>query len=296
MATNEINELHSVLQIDGKDYSVVASRIENKLTIKGNDTSVVEFDGSTAKAVNITGTGATSVTTADNTIIINSTNTHNKHAIISGKKADGSTDIKGTTSDGDLTLADSGVTAGEYGPTANQTPGYGETFSVPDIKVNSKGIVTSITNKTVKIPVSDNTDTHYTTKLVATTSSGTAHAATTNGNTYLRLFDDSTARQSIKIVGTGATTVSTDANGVITINSTGGGQVDLSGYATEDYVDEAINNLEEVIPTRTGQLTNDSGYLTSIPVTLDSGDTFTTITISKNEPSNGSIGDIWFKY
>ena len=64
------------------------------------------------------------------------------------------------------------------------------------------------------------TNTHYTTKLFATSSSGTAHAATTNGNTYLRLFDDSTARQSIKIIGSGATTVTSDANGVITISST----------------------------------------------------------------------------
>jgi hypothetical protein len=64
------------------------------------------------------------------------------------------------------------------------------------------------------------TNTHYTTKLFATSSTGTAHAATTNGNTYLRLFDDSTARQSIKITGSGATSVTSDANGVITISST----------------------------------------------------------------------------
>ena len=53
----------------------------------------------------------------------------------------------------------------------------------------------------------------------------------------------------------------------------------LDGYATEDYVDEAIKNLDinqedidltgyaktEDIPTKTSQLTNDSGFLTSIP-------------------------------
>lgn len=87
------------------------------------------------------------------------TDTHNSHAVISGKKADGTTDIKGSASAGDITLGDSGVTAGEYGPTSNQTPGYGATFNVPDIKVNAKGIVTSVTNRTVKIPASDNTDT-----------------------------------------------------------------------------------------------------------------------------------------
>lgn len=65
-----------------------------------------------------------------------------------------------------------------------------------------------------------NTDTHYTTQLFVTDKNGTANATTTNGNTYLRLFDNSTARQSIKIIGDGATTVTSDANGVITISST----------------------------------------------------------------------------
>ena len=82
----------------------------------------------------------------------------------SGKKADGSTDISATSTSAtnpSVTLGDSGVTAGEYGPTANQTPAYGATFNVPDIKVNAKGIVTSVVNRTVKIPASDNTNTTY---------------------------------------------------------------------------------------------------------------------------------------
>lgn len=113
--------------------------------------------GSGTDSVKIKGSGATTVTTDANGVITISstdtdTDTHNSHAIISGKKADGSTDIKGSASSGDITLGDSGVAAGEYGPTANATPGYGSTFNVPDIKVNSKGIVTSITNRTVKIP------------------------------------------------------------------------------------------------------------------------------------------------
>jgi hypothetical protein len=110
------------------------------------------------------------------------TNTHNSHAIISGKKSDGTTDIKGSASSGDITLGDSGVTAGEYGPTANATPGYGSTFNVPDIKVNSKGIVTSITNRTVKIPASDNTNSSHSHNVgVGLVGSGSAG---TSGGTY----------------------------------------------------------------------------------------------------------------
>ena len=60
------------------------------------------------------------------------------------------------------TLANSGVTAGTYGLTANATPGYGATFNVPEIIVDAKGRVTSAATHTVKIPASDNTDTKNT--------------------------------------------------------------------------------------------------------------------------------------
>lgn len=64
------------------------------------------------------------------------------------------------------------------------------------------------------------TDTHYTTKLYAGSSTGNANASTTNGNTNLILMDDSTVRNRVAIKGTGAATVTSDANGVITVNST----------------------------------------------------------------------------
>lgn len=62
------------------------------------------------------------------------------------------------------------------------------------------------------------TDTHYTTHLYA--GSGTAaNAATTNGNTKLTVVDNTTTRNSVTIKGTGGTTVTSDANGVVTIDS-----------------------------------------------------------------------------
>lgn len=62
-------------------------------------------------------------------------------------------------------------------------------------------------------------DTHYTTHLYAGTGAA-ANAATTNGNTKLTVVDNTTVRDSITVKGTGATTVVSDANGVVTINST----------------------------------------------------------------------------
>lgn len=50
------------------------------------------------------------------------------------------------------TLANSGVTAGSYGLSANVTPADGATVNVPYITVNAKGLVTSAKTCTVKLP------------------------------------------------------------------------------------------------------------------------------------------------
>jgi len=68
------------------------------------------------------------------------------------------------TSSGTRTIshANSGATAGSYGDSAAQTPAYGGTFKVPYVTVNATGHVTGISEHTVKIPASDNTDTKVT--------------------------------------------------------------------------------------------------------------------------------------
>ena len=50
------------------------------------------------------------------------------------------------------TLANSGVTAGSYGPSANATPSAGATFDVPYITVDAKGRLTAASTKTVTMP------------------------------------------------------------------------------------------------------------------------------------------------
>lgn len=74
------------------------------------------------------------------------------------------------------------------------------------------------------------TDTHYTTHLIAGASAtATANAAATNGNVYLNLLDNTTIRESHNIVGSGATTVVSDASGKITINSSNTTYADMKG-------------------------------------------------------------------
>lgn len=73
---------------------------------------------------------------------------------------------------------------------------------------------------TWQVPPDTNTDTHWTSHLYAGVSGTAANASTTNGNTTLVLADNSTVRANIKVKGSGATTVTSDASGNITISST----------------------------------------------------------------------------
>ncbi len=109
-------------------------------------------------------------------------------------------------------------------------------YSLPDATTTTKGGVkvgSNITVDTGTISLTkDNVtgalgytppthDTHYVTGLkVGATATATSNATATNGNVYLNVLDNYTVRDSHKIVGAGATTVTSDANGVITISST----------------------------------------------------------------------------
>ena len=55
------------------------------------------------------------------------------------------------------TLANSGVTAGSYGPSANASPAHKGTFTVPYITVDAKGRVTAASTKTITLPADNNT-------------------------------------------------------------------------------------------------------------------------------------------
>lgn len=136
-----------------------------------------------------------------------------------------------------------------------------------------------------------NTDTHYTTGLkVGASNTATANAAASNGNVYLNVLDNSTVRDSHKIVGSGATTVSSDDNGVITIKSTdtntdtkctavgnhytpsGGTTTSASGGTLTD-----ITNSSRGVQVVTGVVKDAAGHVTGVTsVALKSVNTDTT--------------------
>lgn len=105
------------------------------------------------------------------------------------------------------------------GPTANvtQTARTSKEINIPAITIDEAGHVTALSS--YKLTVID-TDTHYTTGLYIGATNAKSNAATTNGNTYLKLYDNDAKRAEFNIKGTGATTVVSDASGNITINST----------------------------------------------------------------------------
>ena len=70
------------------------------------------------------------------------------------------------------------------------------------------------------LPFLADSDTHFTTGLYIGTANTKANGATTNGNTYLKAYDDNTRRAQFLIQGSGATKVSSDASGNINISST----------------------------------------------------------------------------
>lgn len=87
------------------------------------------------------------------------------------------------------TLANSGATAGSYGPSANATPAAGATFNVPYITVDAKGRVTAASTKTVKLPAAQSVDTS-TFALKSQLASVTAGTTGPTENSYISLGRD----------------------------------------------------------------------------------------------------------
>ena len=136
-----------------------------------------------------------------------------------------------TANTGDITgvTAGSGLTGGATSGTATLNVGAGSGITVSDdaVAVNTTyttsgknyavAVDTTSGGLYVNVPWS-NTDTHYTTGINAGGTGATANAATSNP--YITIKDNSTHRGQIQLKGSGATSVSSDANGVITISST----------------------------------------------------------------------------
>ena len=64
-------------------------------------------------------------------------------------------------STGILSHSNSGVTGGNYGPSANVSPSHGGTFTVPYISVNETGHIIKASNRTIILPNKISVSNHY---------------------------------------------------------------------------------------------------------------------------------------
>lgn len=127
-------------------------------------------------------------------------------------------------------------------------------------------------------PPKTDTNTHYTTRIVAGAANGTANAATTNGNTHINVTDDNTFRSGVVIKGTGATSVTSDASGNIIVHSTDANswrpiQNNLTSTATDQSLSaaqgKALNDkFSSYVPTSRSV----NGKALSANITLSAGD------------------------
>ena len=149
-----------IAEIDGKKIKVTlpANPNTNTARLQVSDTSnkrinTLESTGSYIQF--LAGTNKFTVTDGTSSFdvgITPSISLAHTITVISGVKKDGSTNISATSTSAtnpSVTLGDSGASAGAYGPTGDVSGTEGATIKIPYIRVNSKGIVTEISEQTL---------------------------------------------------------------------------------------------------------------------------------------------------
>ena len=181
-----------------------SSGTANASTTNGNTYINLVENSAFRSGIKLTGSGATTVTSdASGNITISSTDNNTTYSVAT-------TSANGLMSSADKSKLD-GITADADAVSFTRSLTSGT--KIGTITINGTSTDLYCNNDT-------NTDTHHTAYIRAGTSSGTANASTTNGNTYINLVENSAFRSGVKLTGSGATTVTSDANGNITISST----------------------------------------------------------------------------
>lgn len=180
-----------------------------------------------------------------------------------------------------LSHATSGATAGNYGDSANQTPSYGGTFKVPYLSVNATGHVTGISEHTVKIPASDNTNTTYTLTQDSTDGHKITLTPSSGSPTTITIPDKDTQYSAATTTTPGLMSASdkTKLNGIA--NNAQVNKIEKIQKNGKD-LDITSKTVNISVPTKVSELTNDSGY------TKNTG-TVTSVSVKMNGTAKGTV-------
>ena len=261
-----------------------------KLTNSTSSTSTTTAatPSSVKSAYDLANTAKTAAATAQATAD-GKANASHTHTITATAEDDDIVVLSGTNGTNAVTYtashATSGATAGSYGDSAAQTPAYGGTFKVPYITVNATGHITGISEHTVKIPASDNSDTKVTQTVRTTdgsfpvllrgTSAGTTTTTTTTSFGAGILANPSTSTlTATKFVGSleGNATSADTADTATTLTG-------LTATVAElNYVDGVTSGIQAQLDakaasghTHSDATTSAAGFMTAAMVTKLNG-------------------------
>lgn len=156
---------------DDANEPIYVRQYKGAFTTLQRTATLLDGSGNTSFPGTVTATGFSGPLTGDVTGNASSATefSANKDVTLTG-------DVTGTASSKAgwsvaTTLANSGVTAGDYGPSEDASPAHSGTFTVPSITVDAKGRITAASTKTITLPADNNTDTKVT-QTVTTANSG----------------------------------------------------------------------------------------------------------------------------
>ena len=148
-----------VVKDEAAMLALTISDVQNGDTVKQSDTGLMYFVIDDSKLGTINAFEPYTVGSATNAATANAFSSAQTVALTG--------DVTGSVSSTAgwsvaTTLANSGVTAGSYGPAANASPAHGAGFSVPYVTVDAKGRVTAASTKTITLPAQYVHPTSYT--------------------------------------------------------------------------------------------------------------------------------------
>ena len=170
------------------------------------------------------------------------------------------------------------TTTGNPHKTTKTDLGLGNVENKSSATIRGELTKANVTTALGYTPPTIDTNTHYTTRIVAGAASGIANAATTNSNTHINVTDDNTFRSGVTIKGTGATTVTSDASGNVTVNSTDTNTWrGIQNNLTSTYTDQSLSAAQgKILNEKFGSYVPTSrtvnGKALSANITLSAGD------------------------